>query len=73
MVERDKGNGSCLDAKVLMIDSSLVGSMKGAEYKVICGRDSISINWLLIWRRASTFQAFSTWFSSAGSKYSSIA
>ena len=66
--EKDKGKGSCFPAKDLMMFSSLAGSIRGLENRVIWGRDSISMSWVLIWRRASTFQAFNTWFSSAGSK-----
>lgn len=66
--EKERENGSNLEVRDLRSDSSLEGSRrKGVEKSVMCGRDPISINSVLIWRRARTFQAFRTWFSSAGS------
>lgn len=68
ITEKDKESGSCFDEKVFITFSSLEGSTEGAEKRVMWGRDSISMSWVLIWRRARTFQALSTWFSRAGSK-----
>lgn len=68
MEEKERGKDSCLEAKVLRRFSSFPGSIEGVEKRVMCGRDSISMSWVLIWRRANTFQDFRTWFSRAGSK-----
>lgn len=40
--------GSCFDTKFLMTDSSLVESNKEVEKSVMCGRDSVLINLVLI-------------------------
>lgn len=76
MEEKERGRGSCLDAKALTTGSSLAAAEEEEsrkeeeeeEKRVRWGRDSVVMSLVEIWRRAKTFQALRTWFSRAGSK-----
>lgn len=74
MEEKERGRGSCLEAKALTMGSRSLEEEESrkeeeeVEKRVRWGRDSVLMSLVLIWRRAKTFQALRTWFSRAGSK-----